>query len=86
MPESQRRTPFPLLAEALRRRVVKINEEADHLEAMGNRIGLTPAVIVRSVAEIREDAYFLGEIFEIIAGLAPVEHTIRAVLDIQPRR
>ena len=75
------KTPFPLLADALRRRAGELVESAKHVEETGARIGLSPLTVGRQVKELRDDAEALGEVFRIISGLAAVEATVRAVLE-----
>ena len=75
-------TPFPLLAAALRRRAGDLVESAQHLEEAGYRIGLSTLLVQRGVRELRADAEALGEAYRILIGLADVEGTIRAVLEI----
>lgn len=76
------KTPFPLLAAALRRRAGELVESAQHLEEAGYRIGLPTLIVQRQVRALRDDAEALGEAYLIFTGLADVEGTIRAVLEI----
>ena len=76
------KTPFPLLAAALRRYANELGEKATHLEETGHRIGLSPLIVKRHVDEMRDEAMMIGEVYGIIVGLVPVENTIRAGLEI----
>lgn len=82
MPAPTVKTPFPLLADMAHRRRGELVESAKHVEEAGYRIaGLSQMVVQRQVKSQRDEAEFFGEIYKILIGLAPIEATVRAVLE-----
>lgn len=76
-----KRAPFPLIAAALRRQANELVLSFQGAEQTGITLNLTKAVLDQRLAELRDEAALIGEAYRIISGLAPLEQSVRAMLD-----
>lgn len=71
---------FELIAGALRRQANDLVLAAQGAEVMGATLRLTPVDVGRRVSELCAEAVLVGEAYRIIAALAPLEFSVRAMI------